>query len=286
MISFASAFRIKYGVLKSIKNNAINTPIITPTKSSRLTRYFRISRLILHTMLGIAVAALAFPLSSKLFKLRLIKWWCQHLLGILNIRLVSHGHLPPPYQTASNIMFVANHISWIDIHALNSIIPTRFIAKSDIQNWPVFGYLAKKSNVLFISRERRQDAARIVHATNRSLLDGDTLCLFPEGTTTDGTEIKPFKSSIVQGAIHANAMIWPIAFRYPRIDGSINTEIAYAGETTLIESIQLVLQQKQVVVELHFLAPIATSELTEADKDRRKLTSHIEHLIREKLSLN
>ena len=285
MISFASAFRIKYGVLKSIKNNAINTPIITSARTSRLTRYFRISRIILHTLLGMAVAALAFPLSSKLFKLRLIKWWCKYLLEILNIRLVSHGHLPPPYQTASNIMFVANHISWIDIHALNSIIPTRFIAKSDIQSWPVFGYLAKKSNVLFISREKRQDAARIVHATNHSLLDGDTLCLFPEGTTTDGTEIKPFKSSIIQGAIHANAVIWPIAFRYPLKDGNVNTAIAYAGETTLIESIQLVLQQKEIVVELHFLAPIATSELTAIDKDRRKLTSHIERSIKDKLKL-
>ncbi|MDI1362855.1 lysophospholipid acyltransferase family protein [Methylotenera sp.] len=281
MISFASAFRIKYGVLKSIKNNAI----IIPTRTSRLTRYFRVSRIFLHTLLGITLAALVFPLSSKLFKLRLIKWWCRHLLEAFNIRLVSHGNLPPPYQTASNIMFVANHISWIDIHALNSIIPTRFIAKSDIQSWPVFGYLAKKSNVLFISREKRQDAARIVHATNRSLLDGDTLCLFPEGTTTDGTEVKPFKSSIMQGAIHANAVIWPVAFRYPLKDGSANTEIAYAGETTLIESIQLVLQQKETVVELHFLVPIATAELTDMDKDRRKLTLHIEHLIKDKLRL-
>jgi 1-acyl-sn-glycerol-3-phosphate acyltransferase len=286
MISFASAFRIKYGVSKSIKNNAINTPTFKPAITSRITRYFRISRIVLHTLLGLAIAALVFPLSSRLFRLRLIKWWCKYLLQIFNVRVVSHGHLPPPYETASNIMFVANHISWIDIHALNSIIPTRFIAKADIQSWPVFGYLAKKSNVLFISREKRQDAARIVHATNRSLLDGDTLCLFPEGTTTDGTEIKPFKSSIIQGAIHANAVIWPIAFRYPREDGSVNTEIAYAGETTLIESIQQVLQQKEIVVELHFLAPIATSDLTELDKNRRKLTSHIERLIKDELKIN
>jgi 1-acyl-sn-glycerol-3-phosphate acyltransferase len=281
MISFTSGLRIKYGVLKLIKNNAINTP----NNTSRLTRYIRVLRIFLHTLLGITLAALAFPFCSKMFKLQLIKWWCQHLLNIFNIQIVSHGYLPPSYQTASNIMFVANHISWIDIHALNSIIPTRFIAKSDIRSWPVFGYLAKKSNVLFISREKRQDAARIVHATHQSLLDGDTLCLFPEGTTTDGTEVKPFKSSIMQGAIHANAVIWPVAFRYPCKDGGINTLVAYAGEITLIESIQLVLQQKQIEVELHFLAPIATSELPEEDKDRRKLTLHIEHLIRDQLKL-
>ncbi len=267
--------------MHSFRKNAINTPILT----TRLNRYFRICRIFLHTLLGIALAALVFPLSSKLFKLRLIKWWCKSLLDMFNIHVKAYGHLPPSYTSASNIMFVANHISWIDIHALNSIIPTRFIAKSDIQSWPVFGYLAKKSNVLFISRESRKDAARVVHATNHSLLDGDTLCLFPEGTTTDGTEIKPFKSSIIQGAIHANSVIWPIAFRYTCKDGTINTAIAYAGETTLIESIQQVLQQKQAVVELHFLAPIDTSELTEADKDRRKLTLHIEQLIKDKLKL-
>ena len=277
MIGFASAFRIKYGGLISTKKNAINT--------SRITRYFRISRIIFHTLLGIFTASLVFPLSGKYFKLRIIKWWCQHLLDILNIHVVSMGHLPPPYQTASNIMFVANHISWIDIHALNSIIPTRFIAKADIRGWPVFGYLASKSNVLFISREKRHDAARIVNTTSRGLLNGDTMCLFPEGTTTEGTEVKPFKSSIIQGAIHAKATIYPVAIRYPLKDGSANTEIAYAGETTLIESIQKVLMQKKVVVELHFLQPISTAGLSEQNKDRRALTLQIENSIKDKLNL-
>lgn len=277
MISFASTLRIKYGELKSLSNNAIST--------NTLTRYYRISRIVFHTLLGVSAAASVFPLSSKHFRLRLIKWWCKYLLVIFNVRVVMHGHTPPSYQSASNIMFIANHVSWVDIHALNSIIPTRFIAKSDIRSWPVFGYLARKSNVLFVSREKRQDAARIVHTTNRSLLDGDTLCLFPEGTTTDGTEIKPFKGSLIQAAIHANSVIWPIAIRYPRKDGSVNVEVAYAGETTLIESIQQVLLQKQAVVELHFLAPIATAELADIDKDRRKLTLNIEHLIKEKLML-
>ena len=275
MISFTSESRIKYDKLKSINNHATSTP----------TRYFRISRIVFHTLIGMSTAAVVFPLSSKNFKLRLIKWWCKYLLSIFNIRVVAQGHLPPPHQIASKIMFVANHVSWVDIHALNSIIPTRFIAKSDIRSWPVFGYLARKSNVLFISREKRLDSARIVHAVNHSLLNGDTLCLFPEGTTTDGTEIKSFKSSIVQGAIQANSVICPIAIRYPRKDGSVNIEIAYAGKTTLIESIQQVLLQKQIVVELHFFAPITTAELSEINQDRRKLTAHIEQLIKEKLNL-
>jgi 1-acyl-sn-glycerol-3-phosphate acyltransferase len=196
-----------------------------------------------------------------------------------------YGDHPPSYKTASNNMFVANHISWVDIHAINSILPIRFIAKSDIKSWPVFGYLAKKANVLFIERGKQHDAARIVDIVERSLKTGDNLCLFPEGTTTDGTEILPFKGSLIQSAIQAHTTIWPVAIRYPRADGSANTEVAYAGETTLAQSIQQVLLQKNPVIELHFLTPIATVNLADEDKNRRALTHYIQSMISKKLSL-
>lgn len=180
-------------------------------------------------------------------------------------------------------MFVANHITWSDIHALNGLVSLRFIAKSEIKNWPVFGYLVSRANTLFIDRNKRQDAKRTIEIAQKSLQAGDNLCFFPEGTTTDGTEIRPFKSSLIQAAILADATVWPVAIRYPNTDGSINTKIAYAGETTLIESMQQVLSQKQPIVELHFLAPISPAEY--AAMDRRELTLHIEGLIRNKLAL-
>lgn len=185
----------------------------------------------------------------------------------------------------SGAMVVANHISWVDIHALNSIVPLRFIAKAEISQWPVFGYLAKKSNALFIDRDKRQHAARIVNMTSKRLMEGDNLCIFPEGTTTDGTDLMPFKSSILQAAIHANATIHPVAIRYPCLDGSTNISMAYAGETTMKESMQQILLQKNPVVELHFLAPIITAGLSEGAKDRRKLALSIQSSIRQKLEL-
>ena len=98
-------------------------------------------------------------------------------------------------------MFVANHISWSDIHALNSVIPVRFIAKSDIKSWPIFGYLVRKSNTIFVERGKRQEAGRIVDLTKESLSAGDNVCFFPEGTTTDGTgaDGKGIKSNRLQG---------------------------------------------------------------------------------------
>ncbi len=220
------------------------------------------------------------PLISKNSNLKLVQWWCSVLLRAFNIKVLLHGNLPP--ASANSIMFVANHISWSDIHALNSVIPVRFIAKSDIKSWPVFGYLVRKSNTIFVERGKRQEAGRIVELTKESLSAGDNVCFFPEGTTTDGTGTDgtgmnshglqgkpalPFKSSVLQAAIDANAQIWPVAIRYSHPDGSINTQMAYAGDTTLIESMQSVLKQRNPTVALHFLTPIQAS-----GKSRRDLT--------------
>lgn len=187
------------------------------------------------------------------------------MLRAFNIKVVTYGE--PPSPDIQGVMFVANHISWSDIHALNSLIPLRFIAKSDIKSWPVFGYLVTKANTLFIDRNKRQDAGRIVEITAESLMAGDNLCFFPEGTTTEGALVLPFKGSVLQAAISANSHVWPVAIRYVNETGGINTEIAYAGETTLIESMQKVLKQKNPVIELHFLEPINS-----VGQNRRDLT--------------
>ena len=261
---------------------SLNTGLIP---SNKITRYFRIGRIVAHTLTGVLIASSVLPLASKPLKLRIIQWWCSRLLVAFNIRVVSHGYIPQAHESLKTTMFVANHISWTDIHALNSIVTLRFIAKSEIRHWPVFGYLSSKANALFIDRGKRQDAARIVNMAALCLEAGDNLCFFPEGTTTDGTEVKRFKSSLIQAAIQANATIRPVAIRYPTPYGSANLAVAYAGETTMRESMLQILSQKHPVVELHFLAPIIIAELAEHDKDRRTLTQHVEYLIRTKLDL-
>lgn len=238
-------------------------------------------RISLHTLLGLAIASILFPFTGNQIKAKLIQWWCSKLLAAFNIQVEVVGSPPTSTTFSSNTMLVANHISWSDIHALNSLVPLRFIAKSEIKNWPIFGYLVSKANTLFIDRSKRQDAKRTIDIAYTSLQNGDNLCFFPEGTTTDGTEIKPFKSSLIQAAILAKSTIWPVAIHYPKPDGSINTKIAYAGETTLVESMHSMLLQKEPVIVLHFLTPISPSEY--ADMDRRSLTLHIESLIRKQL---
>ena len=200
------------------------------------------------------------------------------MIAAFNIRVVRSGYIPATDANLQNVMFVANHISWADIHALNSVKPMKFIAKAEIKDWPIFGYLAK-SNALFIDRAKRQEAANTVKLLTDSLKSGSTVCLFPEGTTTLGDEVKPFKSSLLQAAIQAESTLYPVAIYYPHPDGGSNTKMAYAGDITLTESMQNVLSQRAPIVELRFLAPIQISTLPAEKKDRRVLTANVQALI-------
>ena len=228
--------------------------------SNSLTRAYRALRVVLHIIIGILILATYWRIASESHKLILSKWWSKTLVRCFNFRVVTFGQ--PPTMNTTSTMFVANHISWADIYAINSIIPLRFIAKSELSEWPIFGYLVRHSGTLFIDRSRRKDAARIVEIAKHSLIEGNNIGFFPEGTTTDGTHIVKFKSSILQAAIDARAQVWPIAIKYPLPNGDVNTSVAYAGETTMAESMLSVLKQQNPVVELHFLNPLSNNYST------------------------
>jgi 1-acyl-sn-glycerol-3-phosphate acyltransferase len=238
---------------------------LNSTYSSRLTRIFRSCRLALHLLLGFCVALIILPIASATQRDFIIGAWSRGLLTALDIRLVSYGTLPD--DGLSSTMFVANHVSWIDIFALNSVHTLRFIAKSEIRSWPLLGWLCEKGNTLFIERSKRQDVSRMVELTADRLRAGDNLCFFPEGATSDGAGLKPFKGSLMQAAIDAESSIWPVAIRYPKPGGGVNTEMAYFDDMSLLQSLKQVLAQRSPVVELHFLPVIATRGL-----DRRSLS--------------
>lgn len=227
---------------------------------------FRTCRMVLHTLYGVFVAGIILPRLDPQQRNRAISRWSASLLDLLNIRVVAEGVVPQ--QVLSNTMFIANHISWVDIHALNSIHTSRFIAKSEIRQWPVFGFFATSVNTLFIDREKRHEAGKIVDTTRKALQAGDCICFFPEGTTTDGTEVKPFKGSLLQAAIEAKSEVRPFSIHYPDAENRVNTEMSYWGEMSLIESMHNVIRQKQATVVLRFADPINA-----ADYDRRNLVS-------------
>jgi 1-acyl-sn-glycerol-3-phosphate acyltransferase len=247
-------------------------------KTNFFIAILRVLRISTHTATGLSIAACVLPFVSLKDKQSLIKWWCKGLLRAFNIKVIIFGQLPP--DNIQGAMFVANHVSWADTHALNTIIALRFIAKAEIKSWPIFGYLVNKTNALFIDRSKRHEAGRIVDIAAESLSANDNLCFFPEGTTTDGSLVLPFKSSVLQAAISAKSQVWPVAIRYVNSNGSINIDMAYAGDTTLLESMKNVLMQAKPVVELHFLLPINS-----VGENRRELSKTARDVIARKLDL-
>jgi 1-acyl-sn-glycerol-3-phosphate acyltransferase len=247
--------------------------------SHPIVRTYRISRILMHILYGLSLSALILNRLNQHQRHLIIKRWSEKLLNILNVKLTVEGS--PPNQKLNNAMFVGNHISWLDIYALNSVHPVRFIAKSEVARWPILGWLAKQTHTMFIERAQKKDAKRVAIEATESLSKGDCLCYFPEGTTSDGTELLPFKSSLMQASINSNAEVWPLAIHYPNKDGSANTRMAFVGETTFIDSIWQIISLHQSEVKLHFLPKINAHSY-----ERRELTQHIKRAIAAHLKFN
>ena len=157
--------------------------------------------MISHIATGLLTVWLRFPRLTPAQKQQRVMAWSQELLARLAMELIVKGRPP----AAGPLLLVANHISWIDIASVHAVCYCRFVAKSDMKRWPVIGTLTAGIGTLFIERESRRDAMRVVHHMADSLRAGDVLAVFPEGTTGDGHGLLPFHANLIQAAIAAQA---------------------------------------------------------------------------------
>lgn len=240
-------------------------------------RAYRLIRLFLHLLYGCAVAGAVFPFIDGHRQLRIIKRWSRQVLAILRVHLQVHGRPPGGHQPT---VIVANHVSWLDIWVIHAVSPVRFVAKSDVRRWPLIGWLVARSGTIFIERSKRSDTAR----TNRTIVDtlarGERVGIFPEGTTTDGTHLRPFHASLFQPALGAGARMATAGIRYPLRDGSVNLDASYAGERSLIESLRLILRHRTLRAELIF-----AGEMEISGRTRREIARGCELLIARALHL-
>ncbi len=216
---------------------------------------FRAFRLVLHLLYGM-LQAVTYPHLDPDRQHRILKRWSRELLAILNIGLQIEGEQPAHRE--GGCLLVANHISWLDIYVLNMIHPAQFIAKSEVRDWPIIGWLASRCGTIFIARATRTDTSKINREVSRLLGQGACISLFPEGTTTDGNQVGHFHSSLLQPAIDAGARICPIALRYQDNDGKLSSAAVFIGETTLAQSIWQVLRCKQLNVLVMFTPALPT----------------------------
>ena len=151
------------------------------------------------------------------------------------------------------VLLVANHISWLDIVVLHAARHCRFISKADVRHWPIVGTLATGADTLYIERGSSRDAMRVVHRMKQSLVQGDVLAVFPEGTTGDGTQVLPFHGNLLQAAISADAPAQPVALQFvDEATGALSFAPCYVGDDTLVRSVWRALRAHGVAAEVHF----------------------------------
>jgi len=241
-------------------------------------RLYRCVRVSAHVFQGVATTAFVFPLIDLPRRRALIRRWSRKLLKLMRIDARVSGL--PEAGLPGNLLIVANHISWLDIFVLNTVEPGRFIAKSELEKWPLVGLMIAGCGTLFLDRSSRRDAHRINGRARDVLAAGDTITIFPEGTTTDGTMLLPFHGSLLQPVVDAEGHVQSIAIRYCHTDGTYSDAPAYIGETTFMASFWRVLGVRNLVVELTLPPPLPA-----AGRHRRELSQQAESAIRAALGL-
>lgn len=229
----------------------------------RITRLLQVG---LHIARGAAIAAFVFPFTGREGRRAHVQRWSRQVLDILDVSLQLAG--TPPQPAGAPIMLVANHVSWLDILAINAVLPVRFVAKSEVRAWPVIGWLSERAGTLFIRRAQRADAARISGKLAQVMRDGEAAAVFPEATSSDGSTVLKFHSSLLQPAVLAGATVHPVALRYARPDGAHCAEAAFVGGISLWESLNLMATQPATLAFLDFLPPLES-----AGRHRRELAS-------------
>lgn len=235
---------------------------------------WRLSRVLVHVLVAYVRSYVLWPrLDEKGWHDETI-WWSRKLLAILGIALKVQGQARPGAK-----LVVANHVSWLDIVAINSVVPSRFVSKAEVGQWPLVGRLVTAAGTLYLVRERRRDAMRVLGLMAQALREGHTVAVFPEGTTGDGHTVMHFHANLLQAAIEAEAPVQPVLLRYSDSRQPVSPIAAYVGDTSLIQSLWWVVTARGLCVHAKILPPQAVRHA-----DRRALAEHLHAELSENLA--
>lgn len=226
--------------------------------------------MLVHVLHGMAVVALRFSSLDAPGRQARIQWWSAKLLRRLGITLTVQGA-----PRAGATLLVANHVSWLDVAAIHAAAPqARFVSKADVGRWPLVGGLVAGAGTLFIERESKRDALRVVHQVADALRAGDTVAVFPEGTTGAGRELLPFHANLLQAAIATETPIQPVALRFHQPGLPFSPSVEFVGATTLAQTVWRTACASGLQVEVEWL-----DAQRSVHADRRALAAYLRERI-------
>ncbi|GGX16496.1 1-acyl-sn-glycerol-3-phosphate acyltransferase [Pigmentiphaga litoralis] len=238
----------------------------------------RIVAVILWILLGFAILLVYYQWAPIPRRDALYKWWSTVMLRICGIRVDVIGE-PLPFGSG---LLIANHVSWIDIFVLCSRRATIFVAKREIRQWPVLGWLVALVGTIFIERGNRKAVTNVGIQMARRFEKSQLVGLFPEGTTSEGMDVLPFHAGLFEPALQSGVAIQPVALRY-RLRGQRSSFASYVGDESLIANAWRVLGESGVSVDVVYLPPIRRSDSEAGYGSRHELSEMTRRAIREQV---
>jgi 1-acyl-sn-glycerol-3-phosphate acyltransferase len=246
---------------------------------ARLRATFIIAAFLAVTLLGIPVQWLLLKLCSR--AARSFPWRYHQLVAALfgiHIRVVGRA------VTGEGVLMVANHTSWADIVIFSAVTPLSFVAKAEVAGWPLFGTLARLQRTVFIERQRRSATGEARDVIRDRLLAGDTLLLFPEGTSHNGNTVLPFKSALLGAAearlaSGAHVKVQPVSVAFTGLHGlpmgrENRPTFAWYGDMEMVPHLWEALLAGPLDVVVQFHEPLSLDRM-----DRKSLAARAQEIV-------
>ena len=248
-----------------------------------MKQFFKISigslQVILLILEAVIISRFVFLFASVSWKNLYVQSWSKKVLKSfgISIKLVNPDNL----STDSGFSLVSNHVSWIDIQVIESIVHCRFISTSEVFAWPVIGKMAEAAGSLFIDLDNpRIGTKKIVDQMTPLLSSGEGICFFPEATSTDGQQILPFKSNLFQSAILSNTPVIPVAIRYLDKNNEFSSAPGFFGDMSLLECM------KNIFVNAPLTAEVIVLPATPFFSNKKELSEYCFNQINNTLSVH
>jgi len=179
---------------------------------------------------------------------------CSKALRRLGIDTIADGKFP------SHGLLVANHLSYLDILVFSGLSPCVFVSKKEVRSWPLFGQMASMGGTVFIDRSRSTDTHRAKNEMTDALSEGAVVVLFPEGTSSDGSTVLPFRPALFEAAVKADADVSSASITYDVEDGSPGSDVCYWGSMTFFPHLLRLLSRRKIRARVRFSPDIMKFE--------------------------
>jgi 1-acyl-sn-glycerol-3-phosphate acyltransferase len=205
------------------------------------------------------ILSVAMMMLPKNIRHILIQSWAKRLLRILKIKITLSGEVLK-FLSKDSYLVVSNHISWLDIPVIFSLKPITFVSATDVKTWPIIGMLAKISGAIFVDRSRKSSLVDVIQAMNHHFKnEKESICIFPEGITSNGYQVLPFKSNLFQSAFESNKLLLPLSIKYKE-NNVLTNRTSFHGSTTLFQSFKRVAKSNMIEVVVDIGHPIKPNQ--------------------------